>query len=162
MKLYHGSNVSVTDPILNITNRTRDFGNGFYLTSSLEQAISWAKHRTYQREKTGRSTVSIYELNEEKMKELNIKRFESADKDWLNYITTNRTRLDNREDDYDLVVGPVANDNTTPVINLYLSGIISEDIAIENLKTYVLKDQYTIKTERALNIIEYIGCDYYD
>jgi len=95
------------------------------------------------------------------MKDLNVKRFENADKDWLNYITTNRTKLDNSGDDYDLV-GPVANDNTTPVINLYLCGIISEDIAIENLMTYVLKDQYTIKTEKALNIIEYVGCEYYD
>jgi len=47
MKLYYGSSVSVSNPDLSISNRTRDFGNGFYLTSSLEQAISWATHRTY-------------------------------------------------------------------------------------------------------------------
>lgn len=162
MKLYHGSNVNVSEPNLNISNRTRDFGNGFYLTSSLEQAVSWAKHRTYQREKNGKPTISIYELDEEKLNDLNIKRFESADKEWLDYVTMNRTNLEGMKNDYDIVIGPVANDNTTPVINLYLSGFLNEDATIQALMTFVLKDQYVIKTQKALGIIKYVGCDYYE
>ena len=63
MKLYHGSNVEVKNPDLNYSNRGRDFGNGFYLTSSLEQAKSWAKHRTHIYNE-GKPTVSVYELDD--------------------------------------------------------------------------------------------------
>ncbi len=162
MILYHGSNIEVKNPDLKISTRTRDFGRGFYLTSSLEQATSWAKHRTYQREKVGKPTISIYELNEEGFHNLNVKKFDGANEEWLEYITLNRTSKEIIDDPYDIVIGPVANDSTAPVINLYLSGVISEDIAIENLKTYVLKDQYTIKTEKALSYLKYEGSEYND
>ncbi len=36
MILYHGSNVVVTDPKIIKANRTLDFGNGFYTTTSKE------------------------------------------------------------------------------------------------------------------------------
>lgn len=162
MKLYHGSNIEVKEPDLLFSNRTRDFGTGFYLTSSLEQAKSWAKHRTYQREKKGVPTVSEFLLDESCFECLKVKKFESANHEWLEYVTYNRTKENTLENDYDIVIGPVANDSTTPVINLYLNGIISEDIAIENLKTYVMKDQYTIKSEKALSYLTYRGVLKYD
>ena len=42
MKLYHGSNVVVENPQLIPSKRLLDFGEGFYLTSDLEQARKWA------------------------------------------------------------------------------------------------------------------------
>ena len=157
MKLYHGSNMGVKEPNLEYSNRTRDFGKGFYLTSSIEQATSWAKHRTYQLEKKGEPTVTVFELDDEYVNNLNIKNYSHADAEWLEYITLNRTSKESIQCDYDVVIGPVVNDNTTPVINLFLNKIISEEVAIENLKTYVLKDQYTIKTEKALQYLHYEG-----
>ena len=56
------------------------------------------------------------------------------------FITKNRTNAESIKNDYDIIIGPVANDNTTPVINLYLSKIIDFEVAIKELKTYVLKD----------------------
>ena len=56
------------------------------------------------------------------------------------FITKNRTNAESIKNDYDTIIGPVANDNTTPVINLYLSKIIDFEVAIKELKTYVLKD----------------------
>ena len=44
MKLYHGSHVEVRNPKILTASRVGDFGNGFYTTSSLEQAAcaaSW-------------------------------------------------------------------------------------------------------------------------
>ncbi|MDP8032697.1 DUF3990 domain-containing protein [Pasteurella atlantica] len=38
MKLYHGSNIEVAEPKLLTNQRLLDFGSGFYLTSSLQQA----------------------------------------------------------------------------------------------------------------------------
>ena len=42
MKLYHGSNVEVREPKIIESDRKLDFGHGFYLTSSYEQAERWA------------------------------------------------------------------------------------------------------------------------
>lgn len=45
MKLYHGSLEIVEKPEIREPNRTLDFGAGFYLTSSFEQAESWVKRK---------------------------------------------------------------------------------------------------------------------
>jgi hypothetical protein len=49
--LYHGSNQLIENPIIINSKRTVDFGTGFYLTISLEQAKKLAfiviKRRNY-------------------------------------------------------------------------------------------------------------------
>lgn len=42
MLLYHGSNIEVREPRLLRSQRDLDFGKGFYTTSDLGQATSWA------------------------------------------------------------------------------------------------------------------------
>ena len=42
MFVYHGSNIPVEKPKIIIPNRTLDYGNGFYTTMKLEQAVSFA------------------------------------------------------------------------------------------------------------------------
>ena len=78
----------------------------------------------------------------------------NANKEWLRYISLNRTsKL--AEDFYDLVIGPVANDQAIRTVNNYLKGYFDEDIAIKLLLPQNLKDQYAFKTEKALSILEF-------
>ena len=51
MYLYHGSNMKVETPQLILSNRTLDFGSGFYTTSDESQATRWAKLQTKRRKK---------------------------------------------------------------------------------------------------------------
>lgn len=51
MILYHGSNVEVREPKIIVSNRTLDFGAGFYTTSNKEQAEKWSKTQTLRRRK---------------------------------------------------------------------------------------------------------------
>ncbi|MDR0789059.1 MAG: DUF3990 domain-containing protein, partial [Bifidobacteriaceae bacterium] len=44
MKLYHGSNVLITQIDLSIGRDDVDFGRGFYLTSDYAQALNRAKN----------------------------------------------------------------------------------------------------------------------
>lgn len=46
MILYHGSNLTVSEPRLIVQNRFLDFGFGFYTTTNRVQAISFAKKVT--------------------------------------------------------------------------------------------------------------------
>lgn len=148
MILYHGSNVPVENPKIIPNSRALDFGCGFYLTSDYEQAAKWAKLTVLRRE-FGSPTVSVYEFNDDSS-DLSVLKFDLADVNWLKYVVLNRSEKSNK-DNYDIVSGPVANDNTMPVITLYLSGAYDETEALKRLLTQKLKDQYVFKTEKALS-----------
>lgn len=76
-------------------------------------------------------------------------RFEKADLAWLEYVASNR-RGTVEDNDWDLIIGPVADDQTFPTILLYLDGYLDAESAIRQLLPQNLKDQYTFKTEDAL------------
>lgn len=152
MKLYHGSNVAVKNPRIIVSDRKLDFGTGFYLTSDYEQAKRWAELTTARR-KNGKETITVFEFDKAVLEKLNALIFEEANADWLRYAANNRNN-ENAADNYDIVVGPVANDRTAPVIAAYFSGIYDEAETIKRLLPQKLKDQYAFKTTNALNYLE--------
>lgn len=77
MILYHGSNLVVSEPKILIPNRYLDFGTGFYTTSNLSQAKSFADKVT-ARKGEGISTVSKYEFDESALGKLKVLAFEKA------------------------------------------------------------------------------------
>lgn len=154
MRLYHGSNVEVATPKLMPRVRALDFGRAFYLTSNLEQASRWARTSVLRRG-DGEAVVSIYEFDEEAASALRILRFDEPGAAWLKYVTRNRTGFAD-DADYDIVAGPVANDNTMPVLNLYFKGAYSEEEALRRLLPQRLKDQYALKTEPALACLTFL------
>ena len=160
MILYHGSNIEVKAPRIIVSNRTLDFGAGFYTTSNAAQAEKWAKTQTLRR-REGKPIVTIYELDERKAAEISVLRFESAGREWLRYVT------DNRKGIYcgakmDIVIGPVANDNTMPVINDYVAGVIDEEMALILLKPQKLSDQYAFLTWKGLTALQYVEAKTYE
>ena len=154
MILYHGSNVEVKNPQILISKRLLDFGTGFYTTSDFEQARKWAVRSAKIRE-IGKPIVSVYELDDSCFKSLKVLNFKSADKDWLHYICNHRKNQNVTDDDYDLVTGPVANDQTFRTVNNFIDGYLTEEIALQLLLPQKLKDQYTFKTEKALNFLHF-------
>lgn len=154
MILYHGSNVEVTEPQIIVSNRALDFGAGFYTTSSKDQAIRWAKLQTLRRGK-GTPTVSVYEFDDTQSNALSVLRFPSANRDWLQYVTDNRKSVYSGEKN-DVVIGPVANDNTMPVISDYMAGTISEETALVLLKPQKLVDQCAFLSWKGLSMLHFV------
>lgn len=144
MILYHGSNVAVEEPSLLKGRRNLDFGMGFYTTGDFDQAAAWARRKTMLRG-FGAPTVTCYDMDESGLRQLKTLRFEKANKAWLDYIAGYRKGIA-QPDDYELVIGPVANDQTTRTLTLYLDGYIDADEAIRQLLTQRLKDQYAFRT----------------
>lgn len=155
MILYHGSNVLVSKPKILVTNRMLDFGAGFYTTSSREQAAKWAKTQNIRR-KNGSPIISIFDFDEEVSQGVSILKFDSANREWLRFVTDNRKGMYIGEK-YDLVIGPVANDNTMPVINNYMSGMIDEETALILLNPQKLSDQYAFLTEKGISVLKFDG-----
>ena len=160
MKLYHGSNVQVREPKILESVRTLDFGTGFYLTSDYEQAKKWAILKQ-KRNNSGAALISVFEIDENVFKELSTLKFNEPNIEWLNFVCNNRKNI-KIENNYDFIIGPVANDNTMPVINWYLQGRYDEQDALKRLMPQKLKNQYVCKTEKAISKLKYkevIGVD---
>lgn len=155
MLLYHGSNIEVSNPQILESDRRLDFGKGFYLTSSCEQAKRWAE-LTVKRRGTGKESVSVFEFDDTSVSDLKILHFTQAQKEWLEYVTMNRKNQTISNDNYDIVIGPVANDKTMPVISLYFSGIYDIEETIKRLMPQKLSDQYTFRTERAIKKLKFV------
>ena len=153
MFLYHGSNTVVSNPQILVSDRRLDFGEGFYLTSSLEQAERWAQLTT-ERRGVGQPTLNVYTFDESALSTLKVLRFAKANKKWLDYVVANReNRLGVQK--WDLVIGPVANDRTMPVIRLFLAKVYTAAETLRRLLPQNLHDQYTFKTSTALEHLMY-------
>ena len=149
MKLYHGSTVGVKKPDLQKCRHATDFGQAFYTTTRFEQAKQWAKIKQ-KRTNAGKAVISIFEFDENLLYsgDYKVRHFEKATNEWLEFVINNR-RGGNTEN-YDLVMGPVANDALYATILLYEQGVITADAAIEQLKTHMLFDQLSFQSEKAL------------
>lgn len=151
--LYHGGAEIITTPEIRKSNRTLDFGSGFYLTSSMQQAKEWVLRHL---ETTGIvGYVNIYHFPEtETASTLKIKTFASASEDWLDFVMSNR-RIPGFTHDYDIIIGPVANDRVYTAFSLYEGGVIDKATLIHELKTYRLVDQYLFHTPEALKHLHF-------
>lgn len=158
MKLYHGSTFIVEKPNLEILNYRTDFGKGFYTTTDIKQAEKWVKIKIkratqIEEKKNVKGYINIYEYTENE--NLNILDFENATEEWLKFIFKNR-QSDELVHQYDIVKGPVANDNLYQVLSGYEDGVYTIEETIKRLKTYLLADQISFHTANALETIRYI------
>jgi hypothetical protein len=157
MELYHGSNIEVRQPTILPALRMLDFGAGFYLTSNYQQAEQWAKV-VARRRATTQAIVNCYMLDMEKLEGLKILRFTEAGEEWLEFVVANRSGH-NVGRILDLVIGPVANDATLPVIDDYMDGRYTREEAIKRLLPQRLTDQYAFLTPVALERINFVRSD---
>lgn len=156
MILYHGSNLTVSEPKLVIQNRFLDFGYGFYTTTNKVQAIGFADKVT-KRRKEGITTVSIYEIDEEKaFEECSVLRFNAPNAEWLDFVSENRAGNYSGKQ-YNFIYGPVANDDVYTTFTLYTSGVLTKEQTIEALKVKKLYNQLVLTSEKALSYLEFCG-----
>lgn len=158
MIIYHGSNLTVDKPKILTPNRYLDFGAGFYTTTNFDQALNFASKVTV-RKKCGRSTVSIYELDESIFSELKVLTFDGADEAWLDFVSDNRSGID-RTAGYDMICGPVANDDVYRTFILYSTGIYTKEQTLDALKIKNLCNQYVFTTDRALSFITFKNTEF--
>jgi len=157
MILYHGSNRPIYDIDLSQGKKFKDFGRGFYTTHIKEQAVYWSK-RIAERF-GGTPTVTKFEFNFDAAiaAGLNIKIFENPDKEWALFVMANRQQGDSAYNhDYDIVIGPVADDNMARLFGLYDMEIINLDMVVSGLSYKVLSSQYFFATEESLKYLKRI------
>ena len=156
MTLYHASNVEVKMPMLVESNRMLDFGPGFYTTTNREQAVRFAKSVVARR--GGTPMINTYEFDEAAFSECLVRRFDSPSEDWLDFVAANRTGqyFGVR---YDLIMGPVANDDVYTTIGLYMRGFISKEATISDLMVKRLYDQLVFATPRTFRYLRHVNTE---
>lgn len=152
LTVFHGTTKKFEQIDLRKSHNRRDFGMGFYTTVLENQAKEWA-YRLSLREKENRYYVYQYTFVESE--ELAIKRFDGLNQEWLEFIKKNRS-LGGLQHNYDVVIGPVADDNTMETVQLYISGILNANEAVERLRYNKVNNQISFHTPKALKSLSIV------
>lgn len=154
MILYHGTNEDIQSIDLTKGLRHKDFGKGFYVTPDKATAIRMAQKKA--RLFGGIPTLIYYEFDETALhSNLKVKVFpEKACVEWLLFVDANRDRKTIAPiHDYDIVIGPIANDGVVLQMTNYHEGIYSPEQVAVMLQDKYLDQQCYFGTENALQFL---------
>lgn len=164
MILYHGTNLCIDKIELSVCRPNKDFGKGFYLTTIQNQAIKMAMRVSsiYG----GEPIVNSYFFDEKNLKnpKLNIRVFDKPSVEWALFVTNNRNKIlsgeHNIDSKYDIVVGPVADDDLSLLFRQFTNGFIDETALKKGMEFRKLTDQYSFHTDKAIEFLTKMG-DYH-
>jgi hypothetical protein len=152
--VYHGSYTKIDQIDLSQCHKGRDFGQGFYVTNIRSQAASWAIRKGGWRNTQGE--VTEFGLHEELVQTLKLKvlKFDGYSGEWLDFVVSNRLNdSDKQVHDYDLVEGPIADDDIANRVGAYIGQKVSKEQFLEEVKHKSPTHQICFCTERSLNVL---------
>ena len=170
--LYHGSYCEVRDPDLARCAKRKDFGQGFYLTTSKEQAESFLRTSIVKAIATGKieegqnfGYVSTFEFHPVGKLEMHV--FKNADVDWLHCIAAHRKKklfvdVEREMAKYDIIAGKIADDATNATLTAYLAGafgtavIRKQTIFALDGCCRIIKRSIFLQTEAAIECLKFV------
>ena len=153
MILYHGSNIEIGEILLSKGRHGKDFGRGFYLSADYKQAVRMSEN-VVRREGSGTPVVTKFEFDENSLNDFKVKRFDGYTEEWAEFVLMNRkNRSDEQVHQYDIVIGPIADDAVGVQIRQLSRGFITFDKFLESIKYTTPTFQYYFGTERAIRLL---------
>lgn len=147
MIVYHGSYCIIEEPDISHSRDNLDFGKGFYLTDIKSQAQSWTKRYANNNKP---AIINTYDLDLDSIKEhYSVKLFEQHNEQWLDFIISCRTGKNT--EDYDVVIGGIADDRIYDTIELYFENLIDKKEAIKRLMYYKPNNQICIRNQEIID-----------
>lgn len=159
MILYHGSNIPFQSIDLEKRVPSKDFGRGFYATDSLECAEKTAMQRVARL--GGHPKVMAFDCDESVLSSLKLRTFLYPCKEWALFVRSNRkvespSEDHNRDNRYDVVKGPIADDKLSLLFRLYERDIITVDEFAKRMQFTKLYMQYSFHTKRSLDALHFL------
>lgn len=150
--LYHGSNIEVKNPLVNVGRKNLDFGQGFYLYNSKSEAESWAKIASNRKDDDVKPIVNVYNFDYFRTKNIGYRfnEFETYNIEWLKFVVDCRNGKDVFSD-YDIVIGGVANDKVIDTVEDYEKGIITAEQALGQLRYKDVNHQICILNQEIID-----------
>lgn len=153
MILYHGTNVDFGDIDLTKSKTNKDFGKGFYLSDSYEQAEEMSRFKVMTL--GGSLIVNEYQVSDSILedKSLNVKVFNHYSREWAEFVFANRRNgSETPIHNYDVVYGPIANDKVGLQIRKLQDGSIDFEEFLHRLKYMKgITFQYFFGTQQAID-----------
>lgn len=154
MILYHSTNVNFDAIDLGMSKPNKDFGRAFYLSAKPSEIEPVGKAKVILQ--GGSLVMKKYEFNESLLSDgtLNVKKFDGYSMEWAEFIFANRDFKQEYHHDYDVVYGPIANDNVGEQIRRFRSLRIPLEQFLDELKyakgvTY----QYAFCTQKSIDAL---------
>jgi len=165
--VYHGTTSRISGIDVSMGKPYKDFGRGFYVTQSKQHAKNLAiRNKRIEKERYGVNSeayVYTYEMNVDKLHNFKVKEFADANFEWVQFVLGNR-KVRERTHDFDIVVGPTANDDTMVVLNAYLDGLYGEigsvdalNILLKNIEAENLPGQIYFSNNESTRFLTQIG-----
>ncbi|MCL1942403.1 MAG: DUF3990 domain-containing protein [Candidatus Azobacteroides sp.] len=154
MRVFHGTNIVIEQPQIINRFKTLDFGEGFYTTENENQARDFAVKVCARRNPELYPVVNCYEFNED-FNKFSVLKFDAPDEKWLDFVVEQRKGIALNKK-YDLIIGPVADDDVFGTIILYEAGQLDKESAIKKFKVKKLYNQVVFCNELALNCLTFI------
>lgn len=140
--LFHGSNQPIPNPEITVRGYYKDFGYGFYCTKLEKQARRWALTRQNVH------VVSVYGYTTDT--NLNVLSFPVMSDEWLDFVVACRRGIPH---DYDIVEGPMADDQIWDYVEDFTSGKISREAFWALAKFRTPTHQIAFCTDKALQTL---------
>lgn len=142
--LYHGTNTVVKNPEIRVFGYNKDFGFGFYCSRFERQAQRWAIS------KRNPHIVCVYEYTPDT--DLSVKVFPEMTDEWLDFVASCRH---GENHSYDIVEGPMADDEVWDYVEDFLAGRISREAFWALAKFKHPTHQILFCTDRALKTLNF-------
>ena len=149
--LFHGSKKGLSEISISDSRENCDFGKGFYLGETYNQALSFVCEKE-------KSCVYSFRYS---LLDLKIKKFE-CDLEWMlaicyyrgtlgEYVSNSMVReIVNEIEKADIVIAPIADNKMFYIMAQFTEGEINADVALHSLSASKLGRQFIFKTEKAL------------
>ena len=156
--IYHGSDNIIDNPSHEGGRKFSDFGIGFYATTNIEMAKSWATRRNDKP-----AYVNKYMFNVDGLNSLTF----DLDIHWILFIAYNRGLILNdgindilnkryeNIDEYDVIIGPTADDRMFDTLNLFFNNNITIDHCLNALNSMDLDIQYNIRIKTGIDAVAF-------
>ena len=155
MKVFHGSYTAIDKIDLEQCEVGRDFGRGFYVTNICSQAEYWAKRKGRRKHTDG--VITEFEFDERicRIMKMKVLHFERYNDKWLDFVVLNRINKDDiQSHDYDIVEGPVADDDIAARVYDYLAEKVSKEQFLKELAYKSPSHQICFCTVQSLQSLE--------
>lgn len=160
MRLYHGSNMVVEKPEIAKGKPYKDFGRGFYLSDSFQQALEMAERVVSRAMEESQPVVTTFDFDEAALTDttLKVKRFEAYSEEWAEFVLRNRDRKTPQPfHDFDIVFGPIADDSVVRQMRRFELGDISMKELMHELQyAEGITFQYFFGSEKALQKLIFV------
>lgn len=148
--MYHTGFQIIQDPDVTYGRKNADFGQGFYVSSDKEFSKRWAKQRPNQS-----VYINQYELS---LEQLSIKQLQK-DEEWFQYLYQNRRGQKDIYAQYDVIIGPIANDTIFDTLGIFTSGFLSSEEVLRYLMVGPTYTQIVLKTKKATSFLQWLKAD---